>query len=112
MPSFGSSFIYICPSVRVKIMSERSNMFETQAGTYIKEFVHGDLGRTNPRYIIKIVLPSSFLVLSRIIWRLGQRMPRYYVLINTVCFAVLDQFWVVELKFYSSMSQMSEWTVS
>ena len=21
---------------------------ETQAGTYVKEFVHGDLGRTNP----------------------------------------------------------------
>ncbi len=21
-----------------------------QAGTYIKEFVHGDLGRTHPRY--------------------------------------------------------------
>lgn len=23
-----------------------------QAGTYIKEFVHGDLGRTHPRYVI------------------------------------------------------------
>lgn len=25
-------------------------VFEAQAGTYIKEFVHGDLGRTQPRY--------------------------------------------------------------
>jgi hypothetical protein len=25
-------------------------MLESQAGTYIKEFVHGDLGRTHPRY--------------------------------------------------------------
>jgi len=24
-----------------------------QAGTYIKEFVHGDLGRTHPRYEIR-----------------------------------------------------------
>lgn len=27
-----------------------SSYFKSQAGTYIKEFVHGDLGRTHPRY--------------------------------------------------------------
>jgi len=31
----------------------------TQAGTYIKEFVHGDLGRTHPRYHF-LYLPCPF----------------------------------------------------
>uniref|UniRef100_A0A8R1EGU7 tRNA pseudouridine(55) synthase n=1 Tax=Caenorhabditis japonica TaxID=281687 RepID=A0A8R1EGU7_CAEJA len=30
------------------IIPHRVNRLETQAGTYIKEFVHGDFGRTRP----------------------------------------------------------------
>lgn len=38
-----------------------------QAGTYIKEFVHGDLGRTHPRYESNFFVrfQSTFNMLSR-----------------------------------------------
>ena len=36
-----------------------TTIFKTQAGTYVKEFVHGDLGRTHPRYAIVVVFCSS-----------------------------------------------------
>lgn len=38
--------------MNAKLITDRRNLFElrvtTEAGTYVKEFVHGDFGRTKP----------------------------------------------------------------
>jgi len=88
------------------LKSERSNMFIlVQAGTYIKEFVHGDLGRTHPRYDIRYF---QFMGSYKCI-------PSFDTALNTLfimVFAALDQFWDAGLKFCNLMSQTSKWNVS
>lgn len=43
-------------------------IIKTQAGTYIKEFVHGDLGRTHPRYELFVQLFDSLSYKGVSIW--------------------------------------------
>lgn len=88
------------------------NFCESQAGTYIKEFVHGDLGRTHPRYE-KSFDHFELMILLRYSYdeRISTtvRPTKWSMSLLTMFlsfFAALVQFLIVEQRYCNLMSQM------